>query len=76
METRAKSRLRIFEQNFQQQIIENIIDKCIETFPPNILKRIKQEPPEEPLLHPDEIQCDPVIEEIIRNKKIKVECED
>ena len=72
METRSKAKLRRIDQEIQQiQKIIEIIDYC---FPDQ--KKIKQEPPEEPLLHPDEIQCDPVIEEIIRNKKIKVECED
>jgi hypothetical protein len=72
METRSRAKLRESYQEIQriEKIIE-IIDYC---FPDH--KRIKQEPPEEQLLHPDEIQCDPVIEEIIRNKKIKVECED
>jgi hypothetical protein len=72
METRLRAKLRRIDQEIQQiEKINEIIDYC---FPAH--KRIKQEPPEEPLLHPDEIQCDPVIEEIIRNKKIKVECED
>lgn len=63
METRSKAKLRKVNQEIQQ------IEKVIKII-------VKQESSEELLVHPDDIQGDPIIEEIIRNKKIKVECED
>ncbi len=65
METRASARLkRIQQERIQQETSKNI----------KALKKIKREQiSEENIIHPDIIPCHPILEEIIKNKKIKIE---